>query len=135
VGVRRYQDLDAWQLADALKKRVYALVDATSAKRDFDFANQIRDSASSAPSNISEGFAFYRHPEFAQRVRVACAEEHETHNHLGDGVDRGHWTGEQAAPLQQLAERAMKAATGLLRHLSTTDAPSEWKPPRRKRRG
>ena len=133
--VRRYQDLIAWQLANELKEGVYKLVNETTAKRDFDFADQIRDSASSAPANIAEGFAFYRHPEFAQRVRVARAEENETHNHLGDGVSRHHWSKEQAQPLQRLAVRAMAAAAGLLEHLMTTDAPTIWPEPRKKRRG
>ena len=134
MGVTCYEDLVAWQLANELKERVYELVDGTSAKRDFHFANQIRDSASSAPANLSEGFALYLHPQFAHRVRIARSEENETHNHLADGVSRGHWTKDQAAPLQKLAVRAMKAATGLLRHLSMTDAPSDWEPPRRRRR-
>jgi four helix bundle protein len=126
MGARTYDELDCWQLANELKVRVYAQVNATPARRDLDFANQIRASASSAPANISEGFAFYRHREFAQRVRVARAELTETHNHLRDGVNRGHWTAEQAAPLIALAERALKASAGLLRHLSKTDPPPGW---------
>ena len=125
--VRRYQDLVAWQLADELKRKVYELVDNSSARNDFKFRDQIRDSASSAPTNIAEGFGYYRHPEFARHVRIAKSEILETHQHLGDGVDRHHWTREQASPIQELADRAAGASTGLLKHLMTTDAPSQWR--------
>ena len=104
---KRYEDLDAWQLADELKRQVYELIDNSPARNDFKFRDQLRDSASSAPANISEGFGYFRHKEFAQRVRTARAEELETH-------------------LLHLAERASAAAGGLIRYLMTTETPSFW---------
>ena len=67
MGVKRSQDLVAWQLANELKQKVYALADQSAARRDFRFCDQSKGSTSSAPTNIAEGFA----------------------NHLGDGIDRG----------------------------------------------
>jgi len=126
MGVRRYQDLLAWQLADELKKKVYELVDNSPARDDRRFCEQIKASASSAPSNIAEGFAYYRHAEFARYVRIAKASENETHNHLGDGVDRHHWSPREAKAAQDLADRAIGAATRLLQYLMTTEAPT-WR--------
>jgi four helix bundle protein len=126
VGVSRYQDLVAWQLADELKRKVYELVDNSSARNDLHFRDQIKDSTSSAPTNIAEGFGYYRHAEFARHVRIAKSELLETHHHLIDGVDRGHWSREQATPLQKLADRAAGASTRLLKYLMTTEAPSRW---------
>ena len=123
---KRYDELEAWQLANELKLGVYELIDSTPARNDFEFRDQLRDSASSAPANISEGFGYFRHKEFAQRVRTARAEELETHNHLRDGVDRHYWSAGQAQPLMRLAERASAAAGGLIRYLMTTDTPSFW---------
>lgn len=122
-GVKRYEDLVAWQLANELKKKICLLVDTTSARDDRRFAEQIKDSASSATRNLSEGFGCYRHPEFARYTRVAKASLTETHNHLGDGVDRGHWALRQATPLQVLADRAIGACVRLLQYLESTDAP------------
>jgi four helix bundle protein len=132
MGVKRYEDLVAWQLANELKKKVYALVDSTSARDDRRFADQVKDAAASAPRNLSEGFGCYRHPEFARYTRVAKASLTETHNHLGDGVDRNHWTARQAVPLQELADRAIGACVRLLQYLESTDAPRT--PPRRRPR-
>ena len=127
MGVRRYQDLVAWQLANELKLNVYALVDQSSARDDRKFYEQIRDSAASAPRNLAEGFGCYLHPDFARYTRTAKASLLETHNHLCDGVDRRHWTAQQAAPLLQLADRAVGACVRLLRHLESTDAPGTKK--------
>jgi four helix bundle protein len=123
VGVRRYEDLVAWQLANELKRKVYALVDQSTARDDRRFCDQIRDSAASAPRNLAEGFACYRHPEFARYSRIAKASLTETHNHLGDGVDRRHWPPQDAEPLKELANRAVGACVRLLKYLDSTDAP------------
>jgi four helix bundle protein len=133
MGARRYQDLVAWRLTDQLKKKVYELIDHSTACRDRNFCDQIKDSASSAPSNIAEGFGCYRHPEFARYVRIAKSSATETHNHLGDGADRGHWSPRAAKEAQALADRAIGATTRLLQYLMTTDTPP-WRPKRRRRR-
>jgi four helix bundle protein len=135
MTVRRYQDLLAWQLADELKREVYELVDNSSARNDFNFRDQIMRSASSAPSNIAEGFGYYRHAEFGRHLRIAKSELPETHNHLGDGVDRHHWSPTQAKPIQDLADRAIAVSTRLLQHLATTEAPRRWKEEKRKKKG
>jgi four helix bundle protein len=122
--VRRYQDLVCWQLADELKRSVYKLLnDSPSAKRDFDFAKQLRRAVSSGPANISEAFAYYRHKESAKFARVAKGSLTETHNHLGDGIDRGHWTAERCKASRQLADRAIGATTEWLKYLTSSEEP------------
>ena len=128
AGVRRYEDLDCWKLANELKLRVYEIIERSAANHDFEFRDQLRDSASSGPSNLSESFAHYRHPDAARFARIAKSSLTETHNHLGDGVDRKFWTAEEVAPLLVLAKRAIGATTGWIRHLETSKAPDPyWK--------
>jgi four helix bundle protein len=128
AGVRRYEDLDCWKLANELKLRVYELIERSPAKHDFEFRDQLLDSSSSGPSNLSESFAHYRHPDAARFARIAKSSLTETHNHLGDGGDRKYWTAEDAAPLLVLAKRAIGATTGWIRHLETSKAPDPyWK--------
>jgi four helix bundle protein len=122
--VSRYEDLVCWQLANELKIEVYKLLDdSPSAQRDFDFARQLRRAVSSGPGNLSEGFAHYGHKECARYVRIAKGTLTETHNHLGDGVDRRHWTAERCEPLRQLADRAIGATTEWLKYLMSSDEP------------
>ena len=44
---KRYENLEAWQLADELKREVYAITATGSAATDFGFRDQIRDAAAS----------------------------------------------------------------------------------------
>ena len=108
MAARRFDELLAWQLANELKQRVYALVDASTARDDRKFCDQIKDSAASAPRNLAEGFACFRHPEFARYTRVAKASLVETQNHLRDGVDRGHWSSQQF----QASRRSSRSSGG-----------------------
>ena len=115
-GWRSHEEIIAWQRAYELKKAVYALIDDGPARRDFEFHNQIRRSAASAPRLIAEGFGRYLPGDFSRYLREANAELKETFESLRDGVDRG----------------ASKAATNLIAYLKTAKAPNEE--PRRRRR-
>jgi len=127
---RRFEELEAWQLANAVKQQVYELIDTSNARSDRSFCEQIMESASSAPSNLSEGFGYYRHPEFAKHTRIAKSSLMETQNHLADGVDRKFWSAERARPIHELADRAIGKCVRLLAHLETTDAPGTSNPPK-----
>jgi len=128
---QRYQELDAWRLANDLKQKVYVLVDRSPAIDDRRFSDQIKASAASAAANLAEGFALYRHPEFARHTRWAKSSLTETDNHVADGVDRRYWSPEEAQPLRDLAGRAIGACVRLLHYLETTPTPAAR--PRRKR--
>jgi len=123
MPVRRFEDLDAWKLANELKRQVYELLNRSGARRDRKYCDQITDSSASAPANLAEGFAYYRHPEFARHTRIAKASLMETQNHLRDGVDRDFWSTQDADPLLHLADRAIGACVRLAAYLEKTDAP------------
>ena len=125
---KRFDELDAWQLANELKLGVYKVTESGSVTRDFDFYHQLRESAASGPSNIAEGFGRYKPPQFRQFLDIAIASLTETANHLRDGVGRRHFTRQAIEPLLRLAARARGAAIGLKAYL--TDA----KPPEPRRR-
>jgi four helix bundle protein len=121
--VPRYQDLACWRLANELKVHVYALVEKSRAQHDRKFCDQIRESAASAPANLSEAFGWFRHGAASRHARVARASLFETKNHLGDGVDRKYWTSVESEGLQRLANRAIAATTGWLEYLDNSKEP------------
>jgi four helix bundle protein len=121
---RSFTDLDAWQLSNQLKLGIYELIKSGPASSDFEFRNQIRNSAASAPRNIAEGFGRYFPKEFSQYLRVANGSLMETSNHLSDGVHRGYFSTEEAERLHILARRASAAVTSLIRYLQTARPPT-----------
>jgi four helix bundle protein len=128
AGVKSFEDLDAWKLSVDLRDRVLELTESGRAGRDVRFCEQIRDSASSAPRNIAEGFGAFMPREFARFVRIARKSLMETKNHLLDTRGRRYWSEEQAAKLLVLCNRALGATTALLRYLDSRKGipPTGW---------
>jgi four helix bundle protein len=114
---RTFEDLEAWQLADALKKEVYRLIATGSASRAFGFASQIRQSAASIPRNIAEGFGRFRPRPFAQFVEIALGSATETLDALRDGVDRGYFAEADTTRAIDLAKRTIQMSTRLVVYL------------------
>jgi four helix bundle protein len=116
-GVRRYEDLEAWQLADALKREVYALTATGPAAVDLRFRSQIRESAASSTKNIAEGFGRFSPGDNARFVEISVASTMETKDSLKDGVDRGHFTPARVARAQELAERSIQCSSKFIVYL------------------
>ena len=116
-GVRRYQDLEAWQLADALKREVYALTANGPASKDFEFRNQIRASAASSTKNIAEGFGRFNPGDNARFVEISVSSTMETQDSLKDGVDRAHFTPERVERARELATRSIQCSTKYIVYL------------------
>ncbi len=119
AGVKRYEDLEAWQIADELKREVYALTATGPASKDFKFRDQIRDSAASSTKNIAEGFGRFNPGDNARFVEISVASTMETKDSLKDGVDRGHFTPERALHAQQLTERSIQCSTKYIVYLKS----------------
>jgi four helix bundle protein len=130
AGVRRYQDLICWQLADELEKLVFELTEKGLVSKDFKFRDQIRDSSSSATRNMAEGFGRFLPAQHANFLRVAKASLFETHNCARAGFDKGYFSEKDKDRMQRLCGRSGKAATGLIRYLE-----SKIPPPQRRKQG
>ena len=117
---RHYKELECWQLAHELKCEVFAFTAQLPTKADRDFCQDIRASARSAPSNISEGFGRGTHRDFAHFLSIARASLMETDNHLQDALDCAYITHAEHTRLSTLADRALKATTSLQSYLLRT---------------
>ncbi len=118
MGVRRYQDLECWQLANELKKRVYALCRRPEVAKDVKFCDQMRDSARGGPRAIAEGFGRFRPKEFARYLEYARASLIETQNHIGDALDSDYLTQTEHDELFAFADLAIGKTTKLHRYLN-----------------
>ena len=71
AGCKDFREIAAWQLSRDVRLLVYQLAKQRDLVRDFKFRDQWLDASHSAPRNIAEGFARYKHKECAQFVRIA----------------------------------------------------------------
>jgi four helix bundle protein len=95
---RSHKDLICWKRAYETKLLVYKLILATTARSDLEFRKQLRESASSGPRLMAEGFKRYYPAEFGKYLRMANGELAETIESLDDGVDRRHFVKDQIVP-------------------------------------
>ncbi|MEO8682707.1 MAG: four helix bundle protein, partial [Vicinamibacterales bacterium] len=131
AGFRRFEDIEAWQLATELKQLADALLAKPEVTHRLKFCDQLSDSARSGPRNIAEGFARFKHKEFAYFVRIAKGSESEVLNHFIDAREQQLLSDQEFSQVESIAKRAMGAATGLIRFLESTPDPP-W--PKRKPR-
>ena len=118
VGVRRVEDLRAFQHARAFKCEVYALVRASpDANSDFKYRSQLFESAASVEMNIAEGWRRFGAGEIAQFLRFSRASLEEAEHRLRDGVDRGYFTLEACGPAIDHASRCGSATIALWKSL------------------
>ena len=128
AGVGRFEDLIAWQLSVKLRDRILELTETGSATRDVAFCDDIRRSARSAPSNLSEGFGAFYPREFARFSRIARRSIIETRNHLHDAEKQQYFHVDDISRLIHLTFRAQKATTRLIRYLDSCKGrpPTGW---------
>ena len=124
MGVRRFTDLRAWQLARQLKIEVDRVVLAKpEVQGDRKFFEQLSDAVRSAPRNLAEGFGRFGRKEFAHFTSIARSSLQEVQNHLLDASDRGFTTESEHRKLWALSEEAVACTTALLKSLNSGSRP------------
>jgi four helix bundle protein len=110
MGVKRLDDLVAYQRAVAFKTGAYALVRASpAASRDWRWRNQLMDAALSVESNVAEGWGRRGAGQMCVFLRYAAASLDEARRRLLDGVARGYYEQEACTEILQ-HERVCGAA-------------------------
>ncbi len=115
--ISRFEDLDAWQQARELTRRVYEESRTVLFSKDFALRDQIRRAAVSVMSNIAEGYERGRDREFVQFLIVAKGSCGEVRAQLYVALDQGYLTDQDFAGLVGQAERTSQLIAGLIRYL------------------
>lgn len=130
AGLRQIEDFVVYQLSAQLRDEIFDMTEAGAVLRHQRFREQIRDSSSSAPRNLSEGFGYFRPRQFAKYARIALGSLHETRTHLHDGRRKRYCSAQDSARLLTLTRRAITGTTRLLCYLESCGdtAPTGWPP-------
>ncbi|NLN32012.1 MAG: four helix bundle protein [Flavobacteriaceae bacterium] len=80
--IERFEDLEIWQSARIISKKIHLLSLETELKNDFGLKNQMKNSSGSVMDNIAEGFERGGNLEFRQFLSVAKASAGETRSQL-----------------------------------------------------
>lgn len=104
-GIRRFEDLIAWQKARELTRRIYALTSKSGFSRDFGLRDQIRRASVSVMANVAEGFERNGRREFHQFLVIAKASCAEVRSHLYVALDNGYVDDSEFRQVHDFADR------------------------------
>ena len=119
MGAKNYRELDAWRLADEIRRKVVAFTAQPPASRDFNYCNQVRNAAASVSANIAEGFGRYSPADFARFLSIAKGSLAEAQDRIRDGADRRYLSEDQAIELMVLTDRCDRVISRLRGYLWT----------------
>ena len=117
MGIERFEDIEAWQLARELTRKVYGLTKKAKFARDFGLRRQIQDAAGSSMHNIAEGFDSETNHEFVRFLRYAKRSCTEVQSELYVAVDQQYITKAEFQDVYDYAGRTRAAIRGFIMYL------------------
>jgi len=119
--IKRFEDLDVWQMARVLCQEVYVLTLREAFSKDFGLRNQISNSSGSVMDNIAEGFERDGNKEFCQFLSISKASCGECRSQLYRALDRNYITNEQFELISQKTIDLGRKISNLMTYLKSSE--------------
>ena len=114
---KKFEEIEAWQKARQLTKRIYALSRSGDFARDFGLKDQIRRASVSIMSNIAEGHDRSGTGEFVQFLATAKGSAAEVKSQLYVALDQEYINENAFAETFGLATETASMIGGLMNYL------------------
>lgn len=115
--VEKFEDLKVWQQSMILCKEIYAITNYENFAKDFGLKDQIRRSAISIPSNISEGYERDAQKQFLYFLAIAKGSCGELRTQLHLAFDLGYISEDEMLRLKELCIQTSKQLSGFISYL------------------
>ena len=117
MRIDRFEDIEAWQLARELSRKVYNLTMRGKFAQDFGLKGQIQNAAGSSMHNIAEGFDSETNPEFVRFLRYAKRSCTEVQSELYVALDQQYIMNSEFQDVYDHAGRTRAAIRGFIKYL------------------
>jgi four helix bundle protein len=117
MAIQRFEDLEVWQNARALCKKIRFVVNTTSLGKDFSLKDQILRSSGSCMDNISEGFERDGNKEFKNFLIISKGSIGETRSQVYRSYDAGHLSEETFNDLLNDCLSLSKQLSGFINYI------------------
>ena len=117
MKIERFEDIEAWQLARELTRKVYRLTKKPGFANDYGLKRQIQDAAGSSMHNIAEGFDSETNPEFIRFLRYAKRSCTEVQSELYVALDEEYISPNEFKDVYEQANRTRAAVRGFINYL------------------
>ena len=114
---KKFEEIEAWQKARQLTKRIYALLRSGEFAKDFGLKDQIRRASVSIMSNIAEGHDRSGTGEFVHFLAIAKGSAAEVKSQLYVALDQEYINGRTLTETIGLADETASMIGGLMNYL------------------
>ena len=128
MPIRRFEDIEGWQLARELTRQVYDVASKGDFRRDSGLRDQITRAAGSTMHNIAEGFDGGSNPEFIKFLRYSQRSCSEVQSQLYVALDQGNLNRDEFDAIYTQAELTHAKVGGFIRYLLSAASPKTFKP-------
>ena len=128
ASIERFEDLQVWQLARVVTRKVYAVASTRPFASDFGLKDQMCRAAVSILSNIAEGFERGTDKSFQSFLAIANGSAGELRAQLYVAFDLRYISQEQFDDLKSDVIRIGKMIVGLIQYLRNGSAPPPPRP-------
>ena len=131
MKIERFEDIEAWQLARELTRKVYALTKKPGFAKDYGLKGQIQEAAGSSMHNIAEGFDAETNAEFMRFLRYAKRSCTEVQSELYVALDQEYISQAEFGEVYEQARRTRAAIRGFINYLKKYEENKKNKPKNR----
>jgi four helix bundle protein len=117
MKIERFEDIEAWQLARELTRKVYCLTKKPGFAMVYGVKRQIQDAAGSSMHNIAEGFDSETNAEFIRFLRYAKRSCAEVQSELYVALDEEYISSNEFKDVYEQARRTRAAVRGFINYL------------------
>ena len=117
MKIERFEDIEAWQLARELTRKVYRLTEKPRFAKDYGLKRQMQEAAGSSMHNIAEGFDSETNAEFIRFLRYAKRSCTEVQSELYLALDEEYVSTDEFKDVYEQARRTRAAIYGFIKYL------------------
>jgi four helix bundle protein len=117
MKIEQFEDIEAWQLARKLTRKVYRMTKKQGFAKDFELKRQIQAAAGSSMHNIAEGFDSETNAEFIRFLRYAKRSCSEVQSELYVALDEEYISTDDCKDVYEQAQRTRAATRGFINYL------------------
>ena len=119
--IKKFTDLEIWQLANMLEQKIYAQLQVAPLSKDISLKDQLNRSAGSIADNIAEGFGRGGRLEFIQFLSIARASASEVQSQLYRCLNRNHFSKEIFDEIFELSDKTGNKIGAFIQYLKLSD--------------
>jgi four helix bundle protein len=117
--ITRFEEIEAWQAARELTRRIYIIINEGAFSRDFGLRDQMRRASVSIMSNIAEGFESRTQAMFVEFLGRAKASAGELRAQTYIALDAGYLDQKEFDELFDLADKCGRQISRFMTYLKS----------------